>query len=491
MAVKELQVSFLILEMKKSFSTTFILLSASILGVVLNVAVNEKGNEGSAAVVHCPYNATYTHYPKYFCKGPKRECKTLIKTDDLGSWVYKGRLSLNDNTERNKFVVTISNLSLEDEGQYGCGVSVSGPDLFIVVNLTVIKAQKQPSSTLLNSGSILTRTGSSTDSTGSSTQTTMSRSLDLKEQSKKGNNVFLYIGGAFSAVLLLVAVISFVKCRTKSSAGRVSNSIKDIKTEKTWDVKDKFFAMDGGPGAFYSFLIRNLTQEDAGKYRFGVESQNGSQFNVELDVENGRYYGKPGFSQTIDPGDVVTFSCTYPPGDENYMKIVYKVTSQSITPTMFTYADYEEKGRYVLHVSSRDSVINMSISNVTVDDGGLYLCGVLKKDPLYASIFAEMQLKVTATGNIYSPGSLDITTMVSVGVALLLITGFALFAYKLWCRKTQGVLLPADTENPVNSELDHTAEDYEEIKTYNCHAYPNAVYNNVEIPTYPSASPSE
>ncbi|XP_053333354.1 uncharacterized protein LOC128506791 isoform X2 [Clarias gariepinus] len=213
--------------------------------------------------------------------------------------------------------------------------------------------------------------------------------------------------------------------------------------------------MDVGLGAFYSFLIRNLSQEDAGKYRIGVE--NGSQFNVELDVDYGRYYGKPCFSQTIDPGDVVTFSCTYPPGHENDMKVVYKVTSQSITTIMFTYADFEEKDRYVLHVSSRDSIINMSISNVTVDDEGLYLCGVLKKNPLYASIFGEMQLQVTATGNVSSPGSLGIITMVYVGVALIIIAGFALFPYKLWSKKTQGALPPGDTGNPVNSEEIHPA----------------------------------
>ncbi|KAF5906481.1 polymeric immunoglobulin receptor-like, partial [Clarias magur] len=159
----------------------------SVLGVLLNVAVNEEGNEGSAAVIYCPYNATYTNYPKYFCKGPKRECKTLMKIDDLGSWVLKGRLNLNDNTEGNKLVVTINNLSLEDEGEYGCGVSVSGPDLFIVVNLTVIK--------VLATGSIWTSTGSATDSTGSSTRPMVSRSLDGKEQSKKGNI------GLFAALL--------------------------------------------------------------------------------------------------------------------------------------------------------------------------------------------------------------------------------------------------------------------------------------------------
>lgn len=95
------------------------------------------------------------------------------------------------------------------------------------------------------------------------------------------------------------------------------------------------------------------------------------------------------------PGDTVTFSCTYPEGHENDMKSVYKVTSQCICAIIFTYTEYEEKDRYVLHVSSRDKVINMSISNVTVDDGGLYLCGVSKSEPSYVSVFSEMQLQVT------------------------------------------------------------------------------------------------
>ncbi|KAM9454808.1 uncharacterized protein Hap1MRO34_020590 isoform 2-T2 [Clarias gariepinus] len=167
--------------MKKSFGTAFILLTMSVLGVVLNVAVNEEGKEGSAAVIYCPYNATYTNYPKYFCKGPKKKCKTLMKTDDWESWVFKGRLSLHDNTEENKFVVSFNNLTQEDEGEYGCGVNVSGPDLFIVVKLTVIKERPIPA--------VTSRPGSGTDSTGNSTQPTVSRSLDGREQNIKGKRI--------------------------------------------------------------------------------------------------------------------------------------------------------------------------------------------------------------------------------------------------------------------------------------------------------------
>lgn len=67
------------------------------------------------------------------------ETVRLLKTDSKNPWVFEGRLSLNDNTERNKIVVTISNLSRADMGQYGCGVEITGRDLFTVVHLTVTK----------------------------------------------------------------------------------------------------------------------------------------------------------------------------------------------------------------------------------------------------------------------------------------------------------------------------------------------------------------
>lgn len=105
---------------------------------MLNGDVHEKRNESSPAAIVCPYAAGYEKYPKYFCKGIYKDCETLIESDGQNSWTLKGRLSLHDNTEINKFVVTFSNLTLGDAGQYGCGVKVTGQDPFTVVHLTVM-----------------------------------------------------------------------------------------------------------------------------------------------------------------------------------------------------------------------------------------------------------------------------------------------------------------------------------------------------------------
>ncbi|XP_017313165.1 uncharacterized protein LOC108258775 isoform X3 [Ictalurus punctatus] len=214
----------------------------------------------------------------------------------------------------------------------------------------------------------------------------------------------------------------------------------DCRNIQKWDIKGKFFAADDISAGVYSVFIRNLSQEDGVQYRCGVENQTVS--NLQLQVENGLYDGQS-FSKTTHPGDMVSFSCTYPERHKNDMKSVYRVTNRSISAIIFTYTESEEKGRYVLNVSSTDNVINMSISNVTVEDRGLYLCGVAMRRSTYAiyifNIFSEMQLQVTATSsNTPSPGSSVIGIIVYVGLAVLLIAGFVLIFYKLWSTKTKG-----------------------------------------------------
>ncbi|XP_058235966.1 uncharacterized protein LOC131346520 isoform X3 [Hemibagrus wyckioides] len=174
---------------------------------------------------------------------------------------------------------------------------------------------------------------------------------------------------------------------------------------------------------------------------------------------SGLNYGKS-FSLNTHPGDIVTFSCTCPQGHENDLKIVYRVTNQSIDSIIYTYTEHEEKDRYELHVSSKDTkdrLINMSISNVMVDDGGLYLSGVSKDMLSYKQIFCEMQLHVTEdlTINIPPPGSSVISITLYIGVALLLIAGLVFF-YKMWSIKTKGASSPASRGNPVNREKPQT-----------------------------------
>ncbi|KAL6482082.1 hypothetical protein MHYP_G00101620 [Metynnis hypsauchen] len=107
---------------------------------MLRDEITETGTEGNVAVITCPYGQGYESYTKYFCKATYRDCETLIKSNRKDSWTYKDRLSLNDNIEQKKLVVTISDLRMENSGNYGCGIEVTGYDPFTLVHLKVNKA---------------------------------------------------------------------------------------------------------------------------------------------------------------------------------------------------------------------------------------------------------------------------------------------------------------------------------------------------------------
>ncbi|CDQ68861.1 unnamed protein product [Oncorhynchus mykiss] len=54
-----------------------------------------------------------------------------------GNSSSNGRYSLKDNREESVFIVTITNLTLNDAGRYWCGVDKWGKDNYIKVNLEV------------------------------------------------------------------------------------------------------------------------------------------------------------------------------------------------------------------------------------------------------------------------------------------------------------------------------------------------------------------
>ncbi|KAI4877576.1 hypothetical protein NFI96_022293, partial [Prochilodus magdalenae] len=187
--------------------------------------IRETGTEGNMGVIRCPYTEGYESYSKYFCKGFYRTCETLIKSNGKDVWTYKGRISLHDNTEKKMFVVTITDLSMEDTGEYGCGIEKAGQDPFTLVHLTVTRAPKPPkpiqstasattistNKALGNSISAVTNgTGSTTEDRGNSTQPAGHQStLDT----------LITAGGALGGVLVALAIISgmFLAIRGKAA----------------------------------------------------------------------------------------------------------------------------------------------------------------------------------------------------------------------------------------------------------------------------------
>ncbi|KAG9262821.1 hypothetical protein AMEX_G24722 [Astyanax mexicanus] len=158
----------------------------------------------------------------------------------------------------------------------------------------------------------------------------------------------------------------------------------------------KIFFMEETQLKLYSVLIKNISQQDAGTYRCGVENRN--QFtDVELKVEEDTCCGMS-LPHKAHPGETVTFTCKYPAEFQKYFKYLYKVTNHNLSVVIYTLGSSVQKGRFSISDHTEKNLFNVSISNLTVEDAGVYLCGAQQikngdRKPYY-SLFNEMQLQI-------------------------------------------------------------------------------------------------
>uniref|UniRef100_A0A3B1IJV9 Ig-like domain-containing protein n=1 Tax=Astyanax mexicanus TaxID=7994 RepID=A0A3B1IJV9_ASTMX len=135
------------------------------------------------------------------------------------------------------------------------------------------------------------------------------------------------------------------------------------------------------------------------------------------------------------PGETVTFTCKYPAKFQLYFKYLYNVTNHNLSVVIYTLGSSVQKGRFSISDHTEKNLFNVSISNLTVKDAGVYLCGAQQikngdRKPYY-SLFNEMHYSVNIT-------IITITISVSICVVLLLIGGLTLIYYKLRHKKTEG-----------------------------------------------------
>ncbi|XP_017544023.2 polymeric immunoglobulin receptor-like isoform X2 [Pygocentrus nattereri] len=250
----------------------------------------------------------------------------------------------------------------------------------------------------------------------------------------------------------------------KISRGKCTDKILS-KTQNTSDHERRVFFVNETLAGIFSVLIKNVSLQDGGTYRCGVEDPAVKPTDVTLQVKEDPCCGKT-LTQEAHPGDTVTFTCEYPQESKYLSKYVYKATDHNYSVVIYTLGLSTQNGRFSLFDYQEENLFNVSISDVTEEDGGVYLCGVQgrKQGDLnpYYSLFNEIQLQVTASGASAS----SITTIIIVGVcvALLLIGGSALIVYKLTHKKTRdSASSSSNRRNTVNSDdVPHTPF-YEEI----------------------------
>uniref|UniRef100_A0A452SUC3 Ig-like domain-containing protein n=1 Tax=Ursus americanus TaxID=9643 RepID=A0A452SUC3_URSAM len=95
--------------------------------------------EGGSVSVKCPYQAQQGSNPvKVWCRQvPGRSCDLLVTSPRLPGLLQKPRNSIQDNVSRGYFLVTMTELRVEDSGSYSCGIYKS-PWIFIHRNIRLV-----------------------------------------------------------------------------------------------------------------------------------------------------------------------------------------------------------------------------------------------------------------------------------------------------------------------------------------------------------------
>uniref|UniRef100_W5LEN3 Ig-like domain-containing protein n=1 Tax=Astyanax mexicanus TaxID=7994 RepID=W5LEN3_ASTMX len=157
----------------------------------------------------------------------------------------------------------------------------------------------------------------------------------------------------------------------------------------------KIFFMEETQLKLYSVLIKNISQQDAGTYRCGVENRN--QFtDVELKVEEGENQCCNGSTTVIGYlGSTVTINCFYPEQFKENTKYLYKWDGQRYTEIIES-RDFQ-RGRFSISEDKRSRVVSLGIRDVREDDGGVYYCGVRVDKNLfqYESIYRATFLQIS------------------------------------------------------------------------------------------------
>ncbi|KAL6482309.1 hypothetical protein MHYP_G00103890 [Metynnis hypsauchen] len=133
----------------------------------------------------------------------------------------------------------------------------------------------------------------------------------------------------------------------------------------------------------FLLLIRELSPQDSAVYRFGVGNKKYKDIKL-----------------TVQSGETATFKCSYPDEFKINYKYLINLNDQTIIKDIISArkaSQKEQKGRFSIFDDRSSKVFSVNISDVREDDGGVYLCGVWRKDTSvgYYSYFREIQLQVT------------------------------------------------------------------------------------------------
>lgn len=112
-----------------------------------------SGFVGDTVSLQCTYGEALKTHRKYWCRKIGYLIARCSGTVFSGEYGQEGRVSVHDSPRELRFKVILRNLTLEDEGQYFCGIQRLGLDDSFSVSLHVFPGNKRPSFLGVRSGS--------------------------------------------------------------------------------------------------------------------------------------------------------------------------------------------------------------------------------------------------------------------------------------------------------------------------------------------------
>ncbi|XP_051560314.1 polymeric immunoglobulin receptor-like [Myxocyprinus asiaticus] len=156
----------------------------------------------------------------------------------------------------------------------------------------------------------------------------------------------------------------------KQSQGRWNILIDKYKQDQ-WINKGRFTLYCNKNGNLMIF-IRELNTTDAGRYRIGPSSLDFIKMDLNVKVDSCCDGSK---RLEMKNGRTAIFKCEYSESNVNNAKTVYK-GNKSFDEVVYTTDKRKRKGRFSISDDRDKHFFSVTITAVTPDDGGVYLCGV-------------------------------------------------------------------------------------------------------------------
>ncbi|KAF4078839.1 hypothetical protein AMELA_G00186150 [Ameiurus melas] len=187
----------------------------------------------------------------------------------------------------------------------------------------------------------------------------------------------------------------------KGSGRSCSEQIK-IGAKNEWIHSGRFSLFDDTNLPKIRVQIRQLTVEDTGTYRCGVDQVGKDIYTpVELKVKEDLSYEKS-ISKTVHVGGDLNISCKYPESLRSDPKFLCKTSLQraacAYKLSVKESRKYVNEGKFSLYDDRETQMLTVSIRNVTEQDSSEYWCGAeatWKSDHGYRVYFTQINLTVT------------------------------------------------------------------------------------------------